>query len=68
MLRLRTAAGLDLGRLREQYGVDLQDEAGSLLDRLQDEDLIRVEHRTVRLSDRGRLVADAITKKLMPSR
>ena len=68
MLRLRTATGLDLGRLREQYGVDLQDEAGSLLDRLRDEGLIRVEHRTVRLSDRGRLVADAITKKLMPSR
>ncbi|MEF8796498.1 MAG: coproporphyrinogen III oxidase [Salinivenus sp.] len=68
MLRLRTAAGLDLGRLQEQYGVDLRSEAGPLLDRLQEEDLIRVEHRTVRLSARGRLVADAITKKLMPSR
>lgn len=68
MLRLRTAAGLDLGRLRKQYGVDLRNEEGSLLDRLQDEGLIRTENRTVRLSARGRLVADAITKKLMPSR
>ncbi len=68
MLRLRTAAGLDLGRLQEQYGVDLHDEAGSLLDRLEEEDLIRTQNRTVRLSSRGRLVADAITEKLMPSR
>jgi oxygen-independent coproporphyrinogen-3 oxidase len=68
MLRLRTAAGLDLGRLREQYGVDLHNEAGSLLDRLHEEGLIRIQHRTVRLSSRGRLVADAVTRKLMPSR
>jgi oxygen-independent coproporphyrinogen-3 oxidase len=68
MLRLRTAAGLDLRRLREQYGVDLRDEEGPLLDRLEEENLVRTEHHTVRLSARGRLVTDAITRKLMPSR
>ncbi|MFB6247789.1 MAG: coproporphyrinogen-III oxidase family protein [Salinibacter sp.] len=68
MLRLRTAAGLDLRRLREQYGVDLRTDEDTLLDRLRAEDLIRTEDHTVRLSSRGRLLADAITEKLMPSR
>ena len=68
MLRLRTAAGLDLDRLQRQYGVDLAAAAGTLLARLRDEGLARTDDHAVRLTPRGRLVADAITEKLMPSR
>ena len=68
MLRLRTAAGLDLDHLQQQYGVDLHAEAGDLLARLRDEGLARADDHSVRLTARGRLVTDAITEKLMPSR
>lgn len=68
MLRLRTAAGLDLDRLEQRYGVDLRAEAGDLLARLRDEGLARADDHSVRLTARGRLVTDAITEKLMPSR
>jgi len=63
LLRLRTNDGLDLDQLAARYGVDLA-EAAALLDRLESEGLAEVDDRHLRLTDRGRLVTDAITEKL----
>lgn len=68
MLRLRTEGGLDLDHLAQQYGVDLRAEQARLLDRLQDEHLIRAVDHRIRLTVRGRLVTDGITETLMPAR
>lgn len=67
LLRLRTKDGLDLKVLEAEYGVDLRSTQRDLLDRLAAEDLIHNDNPDhVRLTDRGRLVADAITERLMP--
>lgn len=66
-LRLRTQEGLALDRLEKQYGVNLLAQKKDVLDRLVDEGLIHAERSTVRLTNRGRLLADAITKRLLPS-
>lgn len=42
MLGLRTADGLDLGRFRERYGVDLEARNPGLIDRLADEGLLAI--------------------------
>jgi oxygen-independent coproporphyrinogen-3 oxidase len=67
LLRLRTDAGLDLNRLKTQYGVDLRSEKSAVLARLREEDLIHDNEQTVRLTLEGRLVADAVTRRLLPS-
>ncbi len=66
-LRLRTHGGLALNRLEKQYGVNLRAQKKEVLDRLIDEGLIHDERDTVRLTNRGRLLADAVTKRLLPS-
>jgi oxygen-independent coproporphyrinogen-3 oxidase len=67
LLRLRTSEGLDLDVLNRQYDVDLYSSRITLLDRLQEEGLIRADEHSLRLTNRGRLVADAITKQLLPA-
>lgn len=67
LLRLRTIEGLDLNRLESRYGVSLRDHHGALLDRLAREGLIRDASGSVRLTDRGRLLTDALTQRLLPS-
>jgi oxygen-independent coproporphyrinogen-3 oxidase len=67
LLRLRTAAGLDLDRLKEHYGVNLRTQKTDVLARLRDEGLIHDDPDTVRLTLRGRLVTDAITQRLLPA-
>jgi oxygen-independent coproporphyrinogen-3 oxidase len=67
LLRLRTSEGLDLNVLDRRYGVDLYSSRINLLNRLQEEGLILVDGHTLRLTNRGRLVADAVTKQLLPS-
>lgn len=64
-LRLRTREGLDLRRLRAEYGRNLQDEKASLLDTLVENGLAETDDRTyLRLTPRGLLVADGITERL----
>lgn len=65
LLRLRTSEGLDLDVLADRYGVDLRVHHGSLLDRLTKEGLIHDDPNCVRLTDRGRLLTDAITQRLL---
>ncbi len=67
LLRLRTSEGLDLDVLDRRYGVDLSSSRPDLLDRLQEENLIRVNEQILCLTNRGRLVADAIAKRLLSS-
>jgi oxygen-independent coproporphyrinogen-3 oxidase len=65
-LRLRTDEGLDLRRLKAEYGYDLREKRARLLAKLEDNGLIAPtdDHR-IRLTRRGRLVADGITERLV---
>ncbi|PQJ33790.1 hypothetical protein BSZ35_03500 [Salinibacter sp. 10B] len=65
LLRLRTAAGLDLARLAEQYDLDLRAEKENVIESLQDHGLLTVERDTLRLTNRGRLLADGIAERLL---
>lgn len=67
LLRLRTRAGLNLTRLANRYGFDLQAEHGEVLARLHDNGLIHRDDERLRLTNRGVLVADAIARRLLPS-
>lgn len=67
LLRLRTNEGINLPLLDHQYGYDLEAQKSAELDRLQENGLIHREDRQVRLTNRGRLLADAVTKQLLPS-
>lgn len=66
MLRLRTADGLDLDLLESKYGVDLLFEKIDELALLETEGYIEpIRNSRVRLTDRGRLLCDAVTAKLL---
>lgn len=65
LLRLRTSEGLDLDVLNKRYGVALHDRRAAALDRLAEEGLIHDDPNRVRLTPRGRLLADAITQRLI---
>jgi len=67
LLRLRTNDGLDLRRLNKEYGLNLRAQKAPLLDRLRDDNLIHNDPDRVRLTPQGRLLTDAITKRLLPS-
>lgn len=66
LLRLRTNDGLNLDVLETRYGVDLRSRKSSALHRLTEEGLIHDDPDRVRLTDRGRLLTDAITQRLLP--
>jgi oxygen-independent coproporphyrinogen III oxidase len=66
MLSLRTLEGLDLNRLEEQYGVDLLFDRIDELAFLETERLIEpIRNQRVRLTDRGRMLCDTVTGKLL---
>ncbi len=65
LLRLRTSAGLDLNLLANQYDFPLRARQASTLDRLATESLVHDDPGRVRLTDRGRLLTDAITQRLI---
>lgn len=65
LLRLRTNEGLDLNVLRDRYDCPLRRETSATLDRLATEGLIHDDPDRVRLTDRGRLLADAVTRRLI---
>lgn len=67
MLRLRTKEGVDLDELESRYDVSLRSDHGQFLDRLTREGLIHTDPGSIRLTDRGRLLTDAITQRLLPS-
>ncbi len=65
LLRLRTQEGLNLNTLADRYDVSLEHQNAGTLQRLRDEGLIHDDPDRVRLTDRGRLLADAITTRLI---
>jgi oxygen-independent coproporphyrinogen-3 oxidase len=65
LLRLRTSDGLDLNVLEDRYGRSLRDRRAATLDRLAAEGLIHDDPDCVRLTPRGRLLADAVTRRLI---
>ena len=66
MLRLRTADGLDLDRLESKYGADLLFEKIDELAELEAEGYIEpIRNSQVRLTDRGKLLCDAVTARLL---
>lgn len=67
MLRLRTADGLDLDHLHTRYEVDLWDQKDAPLAWLLEDGYIElIADNRIRLTDRGKLVCDAVTAKLLP--
>ena len=67
LIRLRTRDGVSLPVLRRRYNLDLRNTAGALLDRLRTRGLIHDAPDRVRLTDRGRLLTDAITRRILSS-
>lgn len=65
LLRLRSHAGLDLRVLKNRYGTVLGRRPTALLDRLRTEGLLHDAPERIRLTPRGRLLADAITRRLL---
>jgi oxygen-independent coproporphyrinogen-3 oxidase len=65
LLRLRTSDGLDLDVLHDRYDCPLRDHRAAILDRLATEGLIHDDPDRVRLTSRGRLLADAVTQRLI---
>jgi oxygen-independent coproporphyrinogen-3 oxidase len=62
MLGFRTAAGVDLGRLRERYEIDLAASDGPLIDRLAREGLLEVAGERLVPTLAGWAVADSLAR------
>ena len=60
MLALRTAEGVDLDAFRERYAVDVLDRYHEVVDELAAAGLLVVEPACVRLTERGRFVANDV--------
>lgn len=65
LLRLRTNTGLNLAHLKAQYDLDLHAVKGVEIESLRDHGLLTVEDDTLRLTNRGRLLADGIAERLL---
>lgn len=66
--RLRTGDGLNLADLSNRYGYDLRGKRGAFLSKLIENDLITgLDDGNMQLTRSGRLVADGITERLLPS-
>lgn len=65
LLRLRTNDGLDLAVLENRYDCPLRRKKHDTLERLAAEGLIHHDPPHVRLTERGRLLTDAITQRLI---
>ena len=66
MLQLRTADGLDLMHLKTAYDRDLQQERRRELNWLTEEGYIHpVEQGILRLTDRGKLLCESVTRRLI---
>lgn len=64
MTGLRTSWGVDLSKLKDQYGYDLISHQAQLLEQLQNQKLAIVTHEHVVLTKAGRFLADKISSDL----
>jgi oxygen-independent coproporphyrinogen-3 oxidase len=60
MLALRTAEGVDLGAFRERYGIDVMERYRTVVDDLVTDGLVVAGRGHVRLTERGRFVANDV--------
>jgi len=60
MLGLRTAAGVDLGRISSEYGIDLVPANAALIDQLQEQRLVNLRGGRLVPSLRGMALADSL--------
>jgi oxygen-independent coproporphyrinogen-3 oxidase len=67
LLRLRTIEGADVALLSDRYGYDVCRRRDDLLARLRRDGLLHDDPDALRLTNRGRLVADAVAARLLPS-
>ncbi|HTF17781.1 MAG TPA: radical SAM family heme chaperone HemW [Chryseolinea sp.] len=66
LISLRTSWGLDLEKVRRQFGVDLRQARGGYLQNLEKERLATVTGSTLVLTRKGLLLADEIALSLIP--
>jgi oxygen-independent coproporphyrinogen-3 oxidase len=60
MLALRTAEGVELSRFAERYGVDFTSHYGTVLTEMRVAGMLEIDPTHVRLTRRGRFVANAV--------
>ncbi len=60
MLALRTAQGVCLAQFKERYGLDFLDYYRPIVARFRTEGLLEVDARSVRLTRRGRFLANDV--------
>ncbi|MBV9439115.1 MAG: radical SAM family heme chaperone HemW [Candidatus Eremiobacteraeota bacterium] len=60
MLALRTDEGVRLDRFRERYGTDVMDEYREVIDELVSAGVLAADARALRLTERGRFVANDV--------
>jgi oxygen-independent coproporphyrinogen-3 oxidase len=65
MLRLRTTDGFDLGATEQQFGINLERLWKDVMADLRWQGLLLNENKRVTLTQRGMLVADAVTRLLL---
>jgi oxygen-independent coproporphyrinogen-3 oxidase len=66
LISLRTSWGIDLKKLRRQFGVDLMLDRGSYIKSLENERLATVSGNSLVLTRKGLLLADEIALSLIP--
>lgn len=62
MLGIRTSGGIDLGRFRQRYGVDLLEANRERLERLGEQGLLRMEAGRIVLTLEGLAIADSLAR------
>jgi oxygen-independent coproporphyrinogen-3 oxidase len=60
MLALRTAEGVDLGKFRERYGIDVSERYRGVVDELVAAGVLAADPAHLRLTERGRFVANDV--------
>jgi coproporphyrinogen III oxidase-like Fe-S oxidoreductase len=66
MLALRTSQGVGLGAFKERYGVDLRVSQAPVIDRYRDLGLLELIDGHLRLTKRGRFVANDVCGAFLP--
>ena len=64
LISLRTSKGVNLSKLKFEYGFDLLEEAATYIDNLVTKDLALLENDTLSLTKKGKLLADKIASDL----
>jgi oxygen-independent coproporphyrinogen-3 oxidase len=64
-LGLRLNAGVDLGRLQEEFGPERTEPAMAVVDRLVEDNLLAFDGKCVRLTPRGRMISNEVFQEFI---